>query len=260
MKSAVYRGWVRHRRKTVNQHRFKYSVFMLYLDLAEIPSLFHGVPGWSAKAWSLASFRRSDFMGDPSIPLNESVRKRVEEETGDYPRGPIRMLANLRYFGFNINPIACYYCFNESDDAVQYVVAEVSNTPWGERHSYVLTAEPGSSSVRTSFAKVLHVSPFNPMDMQYRWHSNTPGDRLGIHMSCTHDGTETFDATLALRRRPANRRELVLVLLRFPFMTLKVALSIYWEALKLWLKGTPLHSHPSSNSTFSDITVRTNNE
>ena len=146
---------------------------MPYLKLDELPDLFDGSWTWSAKRFALARFKRADFLGDPEVALDTAVRQRVAQETGTTPRGPIFMLANLRYFGFIMNPICCYYCFAEDGETLEYLVAEVTNTPWNERHSYVLSASGANDWLRTDFAKAFHVSPFQPMDMQYHWRSNT---------------------------------------------------------------------------------------
>jgi DUF1365 family protein len=242
--SAIYTGWVRHRRLRPRGHEFRYRVFMPFINLDELPALFDASWTWSARRPALAWFRRKDFLGDPQIPLTEAVRQRVYEETGRRPTGPIYLLANLRYFGFIMNPISCYYCFAEDGETLEYLVAEVTNTPWNESHSYVLPADPGAPWLRTDFAKELHVSPFNPMDMMYHWRSNTPGENLVLHLANSEAGEKVFDATLTLDRQPATRGNFARHLLAYPFMTMRIALAIYWQALRLWLKRTPLHSHP----------------
>jgi DUF1365 family protein len=217
---------------------------MPFIRLDELPTLFRGNPLWSSTGWAPARFRRQDFLGDPEQPLVDEVRRRIREETGENHTGPIYLLANLRYFGIQMNPIACYYCYSEDESRLEYLVAEVNNTPWDERHSYVLRGPETGQWLKAGFDKALHVSPFNPMDMQYRWRSNLPDKRLVLHLANESGGETIFDATLSLKARPMTTRALNTQLLLYPFMTAKVALAIYWQALKLFLKGVPLHAHP----------------
>lgn len=249
MKSRLYQGTLHHRRFVPRAHAFSYGVFMPWICLDELPQLFAGRWLWSSTRWAPARFLRSDFLGDPALPLAEEVRRRIREETGAAHSGPIYLLANLRYFGYQINPIACYYCFNEDESRLEYLVAEVTNTPWDERHSYVLQGPDAGSWLEREFDKALHVSPFNPMDMRYVWRSNTPGERLAIHLATETAEGRIFDASLSLRARPMTGRNLNRILWSYPLMTLKVALGIYWQALRLFIKGVPVHDHPGSRTS-----------
>lgn len=221
---------------------------MPYLCLQELPELFADKRFWSATGRALAQFRRSDFLGDPAIPLETEVRRRIEEETGAIHTGPIYLLANLRYFGHIMNPIACYYCFNEDETKLEYLVAEVNNTPWDERHSYVLPGPQNNGWLKTSFEKAFHVSPFNPMAMRYHWRSNTPNRRLVLHMENSSKGEKVFEATLSMSAQPISAKNLNRLLVRHPFMTMKIGFAIYWQALRLYLKGTPLYQHPKNTT------------
>ena len=249
MRSRLYTGVLRHRRMSPRRHAFQYRVFMPYLCLDELPGLFRDTPFWSAQGRALAEFRRSDFLGDPGQPLADEVRRRIADETGAAHRGPIYLLANLRYFGYVMNPIACYYCFSEGEKRLEYVVAEVNNTPWNERHSYVLPGPAAGRWLRTQFDKTFHVSPFNPMAMRYRWRSNTPDSRLILHMETIERGAKTFDATLSLTAQTLSAASLNRHLLGYPLMTVKVVLAIYWQALRLYLKGVPVYTHPQPQSS-----------
>lgn len=244
MKSRIYEGVVRHCRLAPRQHAFHYRVAMPYLCLDEVSEVFAGRWFWSARGRALAEFRRSDYLGDPALPLQDEVRRRIREETGAAHRGPIYLLANLRYFGYVMNPIACYYCFDESETRLEFLVAEVNNTPWDERHSYVLTGPSVGHWLDTSFDKRFHVSPFHPMAMRYHWRSNTPGRHLLLRMENREADETVFDATLSLAARPMTAASLNGLLLRYPFMTARVALAIYWQALRLYAKGVPFHPHP----------------
>jgi DUF1365 family protein len=251
MNSGIYVGQVRHRRTAPVPHAFTYRMFMMYLDLAELPGLFRGRWLWSVRRAALARFRREDHLGDPQIPLDSAVRDLIEQETGIRPSGPIRLLTHLRYFGYVFNPVSFYYCYNENDTELETIVAEVNNTPWGERHCYVLPQRDNRADgdrKRFTPEKVMHVSPFMEMDIQYDWRFNTPGDRLTVHMENARKNRKIFDATLVLNREEISAGSLTRVLFTFPLMTMKVMAGIHWEALKLWLKRVPVHDHPAKKA------------
>lgn len=247
MESCIYEGRVRHSRTVPVLHRFRYDVFMMFLDLGELDEVFRGRWLWSTRRPAIARFRRSHHLGSPEQPLAESVRDLVEKECGRRPAGPVRLLTNLSYFGYCFNPVSYYYCYAADGENIEAIVAEVTNTPWGERDTYVLPASESRIDGRTRWfrdSKTMHVSPFMPMDMQYDWCFTDPGDRLTVYMANSRDGRRIFDASVGLRRREITGPSLARVLVRFPFMTLKVIAAIHWEALKLWIKGVPVHAHP----------------
>lgn len=251
--SRLYVGRVNHHRFSPKEHKFQYSMFMLYLDLDELPTLFQPFLLWSAGKRNIANFRREDHIGAKDQNLKSAVYDLVEERTGKRPSGPVRLLTNLAYFGMRFNPVSFYYCFNPQGDTLEYIVAEVNNTPWGEQFCYVMDAQDDQYAGRTSesqrhlASKQFHVSPFMPMDIDYDWRFSKPADRLAVHMENYQNGEKIFTATLALQQRPINQRELALVLLRYPFQTIKVVGGIYFEALRLWLKRVPFIDHPGDS-------------
>jgi DUF1365 family protein len=251
MHSVLYQGWLDHRRHRPREHAFRYRLFMVYLDLSELDRVFSGRWLWSTSRAALAQFDRRDHLGDPRLPLDEAVRQLVAERTGRRPGGPIRLLTHLRYFGYGFSPVSFYYCFDAEDQAIEAIVAEVNNTPWGEQHCYVLDAfERDRSALRTRCTKEMHVSPFNAMALEYFWRFVPPGARLAVHMKLQPMSLDApadapvFDATLALQRVPISGLTLAGVLLKFPLMTIQVIAAIYWQALRLWLKRVPLFDHP----------------
>lgn len=247
--SAIYEGVVTHDRRTPVAHAFRARLFLMYLDLGELPQLFDGHPLWSARGRAPARFRRGDYLGDPQVPLDEAVRDLVQERLGTRPRGPVRMLAHLRMFGHCFNPVAFYWCFDPSGERVEAVVAEVTNTPWGDRHAYVAPAEGNAPGVFTSeHDKALHVSPLMPMDMRYRWAISVPGERIAVTIESERGGETVFGAHLSLRRREITRRSLTAMLGRHPLMTLSVVAQIYAQALRLKLKGARWHARPEATA------------
>ena len=265
MHSAIYHGWLRHRRFAPRLHEFRYPLFLLYLDLSELDAVFRGRWFWSTSRRALARFNRADHLGDPAVPLDQAVRDLVQSETGVRPTGAIRLLTHLRYFGHCFNPVSFYYCFDASGAAVDCVVAEVNNTPWGERHCYVLNkprqAVPGKYQSFES-KKVFHVSPFMPMNLDYEWGFSNPAATLNVHMALRDHAATTsisaqkvFDATMQLDHAPVTGARLAGLLLRFPLMTLQIIAAIHWQALRLWLKGVPVHTHPDKLKSPIPITL-----
>ena len=243
--SALYEGWVNHRRLDPVVHEFRYPIFMPYLDLAELPRVLDRLPGWSARRPAAAWFRRSDQLGPAELPLDRAVRDRVAGQTGSRPQGPVRTLTNLRYFGHCFNPVTFHFCFGTDGERPEAVLADVSNTPWGESHAYVIGGAPGEEPVISGrIEKRFHVSPLMGMDHVYDWRTSIPGERLEVHIESRREGRLAFDATLSLRRRELNRANATRMLLRYPAMTAQVVAKIYWQALRLRLKGAPWHPHP----------------
>jgi len=223
---------------------------MAWLDLAELDEVFRGRWLWSTRRPAPAWLRRSDYLGDARVSLDQAVRDRVEAGTGRRPTGPVRMLTHLRTFGHCFNPVSFYYCY-DAGGSLEAVVAEVTNTPWNERHAYVLPVDPAQSDrklLRFRFGKSFHVSPFMPMDLDYDWRFSRPGQWLVVHMRNLKAGATLFGATLSLERREMTGANLAGALAGYPFATLKVVGAIYWQALRLWLKRAPFHDHPATRA------------
>jgi uncharacterized protein len=244
--SALYEGVVVHRRRTDPPHAFQRSLFLCWLDLDELDRCFDGRWWWSQRRPAPARFRRADFHGDPAVPLATAVRDRVEAEVGWRPDGPVRTLASVRHLGVQFNPLALHCCYDPTGHLLTAVVAEVSNTPWLERHTYVLVPDhplaPGELA-RFEHPKAFHVSPFLPMDLTYRWRLRAPDDRWWCEIEACHGETPVFTATMALRRRPWTTRSLARAVVRHPAQTIQVLGGIYTEALRLWRKGARYHPH-----------------
>jgi uncharacterized protein len=246
MNSCIYEGEVRHARYRPKENRFRTSVFFLYLDLAELETVFNGRWLWSTKSFNLAYLRRKDHFGDPSQSIDEAVRGLVQQRTGKRPAGPVRMMTHLRYLGHNFNPATFYYCYDAAGSRVETIIVEVHNTPWGEVHCYVVDERDNMGSQeqkRFRLKKDFTVSPFMPMDLEYEWTFTEPGSMVNVHMEDFDKEGKIFEAELSVERREITGRSLGLMLLKYPVVTLKVISGIYWQAFRLWIKGVPFYGH-----------------
>ena len=255
MKSALYTGKLRHRRFFPKKHFFSYNVALFFLDLAEINDLFK-FPFVFSQGRALLSFRRSDYLGDSKISLDECVRSKVFEVLGFRPEGPIRLLTQIRYLGFCFNPVSFYYCYSK-DENLEAIVAEITNTPWNERHAYVLKCDSKNKIQNFKFEKAFHVSPFLPMEQKYNWSFSAPSQDfldydakhpLSVHMENfgLEGSQKIFDATMLLNSRKINFWTIFMTVISFPLLTLKAFAAIYIQALFLKLKGIPFYSHPKN--------------
>jgi len=246
LNSCFYEGVVRHRRFSPVPHTFRNRLYLLFIDLNEVDDIFDGWFFYSTSFPRIAQFRRTDFLGDPSRPIVHCVREVVLQKTGRTLNGPVRLLTHVRYFGFVFNPVSVYYCYDQSGQNVEAIVAEVTNTPWGEKHCYVIPAHGNPKTIRFECAKEFHVSPFMPMDLMYRWRITHPSQTAVVRLECFNQEASIFDAILVLKRlefTPFNRLRSIL---RFPAMTLRVVIAIYWQAFRLWMKKAPFFAHPVS--------------
>jgi len=213
------------------------------VDLDELESLTTLAPLWRPRGHAVMTFRRSDYMGDPAQPLASVVRDTVARRAGFRPSGPILLLAHHRTWGWCFNPLALYYCYAPDGLTLEAVVADVTNTPWGEAHSYVLDTRGGVENFEQP--KEMHVSPFLPMDLSYRFKVAPPGAVCSVSITVERGDDVVFRAALVLKEREMNRRELVRLLLRYPFMTHRVSLGIYLHAVRLWASRVPFIPHPA---------------
>jgi len=245
--SAIYDGTVRHRRFTVRNREFMYPIGLLYVDLDELPHLVAG--RLVRRGPGLIRFRRADFHRPEIADLATAVRATVKAQTGVAPTGPIRLLAQLRSFGMAFNPVSFYYCFAADGTTLEAVVAEVTNTPWRERHAYVLKPSSDGAVLRDEFDKQLHVSPFLGMDYRYRASLTVPSVTASVHLENWADDEVKFDATLKLYRRELTPASLRTLARRYPLGgVLRVVSLIYREGIVIHLSGIRNFPHPTAPS------------
>jgi uncharacterized protein len=212
---------------------------MALIDLDAVADLCRLHPLWSAHLPAPVWVRRPDYLGDPAVPLAIAVRDLVEARTGTRPSGSIALLTNPRTWGWLFNPISCYFCFDRTGTQVEYMVAEVTNTPWHERHCYVV-GPPGTHRL----TKAMHVSPFLEMGLAYKLDYSEPRTQFDITFTVSgSDGPQLY-AAMKLTRRVADRSSLGHLVWSPRGGTIGVSVGIYRQALALWRRGVRFHPHP----------------
>lgn len=250
MNSALYSGWVQHRRFAPRAHQFHYRMGLLYLDLAEQDEVLALSPLAGRGRWAPFAFRERDYLPHltrTGMRLGDAVRQLVGDALGQRPAGRICLLTQPRSWGLSFNPASFFYCHDAAGQLVA-ILCEVSNTPWRERYQYVLPCS-GKGHQQVAVTKAFHVSPFLPRELEYRMRFSPVDERLGIHMADWQGDVKLFDASLALRRQALDRNSLHRYLLTFPWMTGKTLAAIYWQALRLLLKRIPLFNHQPADGT-----------
>ncbi|BBV97246.1 MULTISPECIES: DUF1365 domain-containing protein [Pseudomonas] len=247
MNSSLCQGWVSHKRLSPRPHAFRYRVGMFYLDLNEQQQLLNLCHWLGPSRLAPLCWRETDYL--PALtrqgkPLAEAARQLVGQAIGQVPEGAVHLLTQPRCWGLSFNPVSTYFCHDQQGQLVA-VLLEVRNTPWRERFHYVLPVE-GDLAQPFSMAKAFHVSPFMPLDMEYRLRFALDAQRVRIHMENWRAGYKVFEADLALLRQPLDRAGLQRHILNFPWMSLRTLTGIYWQALRLLLKRTPVHDHVAS--------------
>jgi DUF1365 family protein len=247
--SQILSGTVRHRRFMPKRHQFSYKLLMFCFDIGDLSASFKDMKEVSIEKFNWFSFRRKDYLSHPEIPLDEYARQLVAAKFNTYPKGKIYLLTQLSCLGYCFNPISLYFIFDETNQHLAYLIIEVTNTPWGEKHNYVLesSTEQKNGVYRYQFRKELHVSPFMAMNYNYHFNLKLTERDIIVHMENHVDSKKDFDATLMLKTSPQKTRSFKSVLRHYPLITYKVAAAIYWQALKLWMKGVPFYSHPKTN-------------
>ncbi|MBC3764427.1 DUF1365 domain-containing protein [Neptunicella marina] len=234
------------------KHNISMDMFMLYLDIDDIDQQCLNQRFLSLNKFNWLSVYRRDYFAPQNTSLKQAV---IDKVRCDWPAKitlpeikQVFVLTQPRFLGYVFNPLSLYYCF-DANNQLCAVLAEVSNTPWNERHAYVIPCtEPSdkpNQSIQYEHDKAFHVSPFHPMNMCYQWRLTQPANNVQVSIENWHksDHKKHFVATFSFDASPLSDG-VGRYIWRFPLMTAKVVLGIYWHALRLWLKGLTFYSHP----------------
>lgn len=248
LRSSLQVGRVLHRRAGSRAHSFEYPTFMSLLDLDELSNIFDRSRWWSIDRPNLLSFYRRDYLHGAS-DLKQEVKRRILADSGSRFEGRVLMLAHLRYLGYCFNPVSFYFCYGAETPGPDFILAEINNTPWNERHCYVLDCRKHSGrALEFEFGKQFHVSPFMPMDLQYRWRFILGPENIGVFMSLWRNDSNCFQASLKLESRELSSKSMLRIPAGYPLQTALVTTRIYWQAFLLWAKRVPFHPHPKQLS------------
>ena len=256
----LFKGTVSHTRTSPTLHRFKYSFFQIWLDI-ERPELVDNISRfWSSKKNNLVRFNRNNYLpnaGNETSTLRQNICKKIKQQTGKTFQGKTYLLASLSYWGYCYNPVSFYICYDQEGN-LEFILSEIHNTPWGERFTYVHDISSNinnassqsenkvSDKLQFKFDKQFHVSPFMPMDLEYDWQFLIKQRTILISMNLHQQKKSIFNATLNLKGEELSSHQANKLPFNYPFMCFKVLFSIYWNALRLWVKGVTFFDHPKS--------------
>ena len=244
MQSAIYTGRVKHTRYFHDLHQFNYALTMYYINLNELDQITQNHQFISNNKFNLLSFIRKSYLGHPSQSIESAVKQKLTEQGYKYEASNISLLTHLSYLGYCYNPVTFYFCFDSTGDNLQYILSEINNTPWNERHTYVLACDPKKTKHEFNFDKQFHISPFMPMNLNYKWYISNPSSKINIYMQTYKSDNLYFEANLLLDRIELSNKSIIKEFVKFPFMTQEVICKIYWQAFKLWFKRFTFYRHP----------------
>ena len=234
-------GVTYHGRKGDIKNAFRYSVDYMLLDAeAEVsgPSLF------TRNGRGVMALDDADHGGPPKAGRGAPWVRDVLQAHQITGVAKIELLAQPKVLGHVFNPVSFWLC-RRDDAALIAVIAEVTNT-FRDRHSYLVhhpDLRPIAPKDRLQASKILHVSPFQPVEGGYEFRFDIRDDRIGVWIDYSR-GAGGLIATLTGARAPLTNRAILMSMLRRPFGARRVLTLIHWQALKLWMKRAAYRPRP----------------
>lgn len=232
--NAIYTGRVAHNR--LGKHRLSYNVFMLALDVDDIPALAKRLRLFAHNRANIVSVYDRDYGGRIDQPIRPQIEGHLREANIAWNGGAITLLTMPRLFNYVFNPLSVYFCWRPSGELAA-LVYEVSNT-FGERHFYAMTPITNADGkVRQSCEKAFFVSPFLEMDLRYEFTVTPPCEKARVAMRVMRGQEAVLTASFSGAHSALTDANLLRACAGNPLMTLKVIFAIHWEALKMVIKG-----------------------
>ncbi|MFC3033800.1 DUF1365 domain-containing protein [Pseudoalteromonas fenneropenaei] len=238
MNSQLAIGDVYHHRFEHTDHKFRYPLYMMWLDLDELTEINDIHPCLGDKRRHLLRFVAADYLKDYEGDLKSRALSAYQAAGGAKSVSKVFSLCQGRCFGLYFSPVNFYFYQNAQGEFTD-LLAEVSNTPWRENHLYLVPLDK-----KVNLKKAFHVSPFMDLNMDYHWQVKVSDDKLLVQITNQRGDEKVFHATLRLKRTTLSKASVTALLRQFPAMTWRIVSGIYWQALKLWLRKVPFVAHP----------------
>jgi DUF1365 family protein len=240
LESGLYQGSISHKRFTPKVHEFSYNISMMGLVLDELNQITQKSKLLGTKWYNPVRFVEKDYIKSEPGELKQRISSKVQRLGGDWDGSKVLMLVQCRCLGLYFSPINLYYCFNK-DNECNLMLAEVSNTPWNEKHYYLVDITPKSGGDKNITEKKFHVSPFMEMNMNYHWNATVPNKKAFVNIQNfdLSNTTKVFEANMKLEKKSINSMTLLASWLSLPFTAIKIVSLIYWQAAKLFIKRIP---------------------
>ncbi|NCT54714.1 DUF1365 domain-containing protein [Candidatus Falkowbacteria bacterium] len=277
MNSCIYISQLSHQRLEPKKNSFKYSIYMMYLDLDELPDLANNFSIFGYNRKNVLSFYDKDHFkflkatsGDYKIIaqehvsfeaskyINKNTKERIQilvQELGfDFEIEKVFILTNLRNFGYVFNPVSFYYCYDKNG-VFRVLFSEVNNTFLDQKMYYTLIDDENKEMFSSRQRKNYYISPFISHNNDLEWNFNIPKESFKMYINSLREGVATLKTCLDGERVEISNRRLFWIQLRYPLMTLRIIVLIHYQALKLFLKKIQYFKKAETDAKISQIII-----